>query len=132
MTAGAQPPVKVPATLVDLVPTWMDGWWTENLSTRRRSSVITITPRALSVVRRVTDHPRLNPGSGLRISTQPGPDAALEVRIARQPEPEDRIVERDGGRLYVGPSAVDRVDGRELDAVTDADGRVHFVTRRAA
>lgn len=94
--------------------------------------MLTITPRASTVIQQVTAHPRLAPSSGLRIAPRADPRAALEVAIAYQPQPGDRVVEQDGGRLFLAPSAVDRVDGQELDAVTDGEGRVQFVSRKAA
>lgn len=93
--------------------------------------MLTMTPDASSVIRRVTAHPILAPGSGLRIASRPDPDSALEVAIATGPQPGDRIIEQDGGRLYLERSAAERVSGRALDAVTDALGRVQFVARRA-
>jgi iron-sulfur cluster assembly protein len=94
--------------------------------------MLTITPRASTVIQRVTGHPRLAPSSGLRIAPQAHPGASLEVTIALRPQPGDRVVEQDGGRLFLAPSAVARVDGQELDAVTDGEGRVQFVSRNAA
>ena len=94
--------------------------------------MLTITPDASSVIQRVTAHPRLAPTSGLRIASRPVPDAALEVAIVHRPEPGDRVVEQDGGRLFLAPTAAERVSGRELDAVTGPDGRVQFVARGAA
>jgi Fe-S cluster assembly iron-binding protein IscA len=94
--------------------------------------MLTITPRASTVIRRVTAHPQLAPSSGLRIGSPADPRASLEVTIAHRPQPGDRVVEQEGGRLFVAPAAVERVDGRELDAVTDEEGRVQFVSRNAA
>ncbi|GAA1766726.1 hypothetical protein GCM10009795_011530 [Nocardioides hankookensis] len=100
--------------------------------------MLTITPRAMTVIRRVTTHPKLAPTSGVRIAPRDdvhGParsDATLDVRIVPGPQTNDRIVEQEGGRLYLAPEAFERVEGRELDAVTDRDGRVQFVSRTAA
>ncbi|WP_374458056.1 hypothetical protein [Nocardioides sp.] len=46
-----------------------------------------------------------------------------------QPEPGDRVVERDGARLYLDSEAEPRVEGHLLDAETDDSGRIHFVVR---
>jgi len=93
--------------------------------------MLTITPDALSVIRRVTAHPGLDPSPGIRIAPRKDPAASLEVRIVPRPQPGDRVVERNGGRLYVAPSAARRVADRELDVVTDLAGRVQFVARKA-
>ena len=91
--------------------------------------MFTMTAKAQAVVRRVTGHPRIGRGSGLRIAGQ-GPDQqALGVGTAPGPQPGDEVVEHDGARLFLDRDAVGRVRGRVLDAVTERTGRVHFVTR---
>ena len=95
-------------------------------------SVLTITSEALAVMRRVTAHPTLEPTSGLRIARGDEPSAPLRVRAVPSPHPGDEVVERDGGRLFLGPGAGRRIEGGELDAVTEADGRVQFILRPAA
>lgn len=94
--------------------------------------MITITPRATNVIRRVTAHPKLAPTSGLRIATVVGSATAMDVRIVHRPDSDDRVVEQDGGRLYLAPAAAQRLADRELDAETGQDGRVHFISRPAA
>ena len=48
---------------------------------------------------------------------------------AAAPEPGDEIVEHDGGKVFLDETAVSRVRGRILDAVTERTGRVQFVVR---
>jgi Fe-S cluster assembly iron-binding protein IscA len=91
--------------------------------------VLTITPKALTVMRRVTAHPTLKPTSGLRIGRRAKRSAPLEVRAVEEPRPGDAVLEESGARLYLGPDAARRVEGGELDAITDPAGRVHFVLR---
>ena len=93
--------------------------------------MLTITTNALTIIRRVTGHPKLKETAGVRIARQDAPGAPLGVRVVHGPRPGDSVVERDGARLYLGPEAASRVDGRELDALTEPDGRVHFVLRAA-
>lgn len=90
--------------------------------------MLTLTPQALTVVRQITAHPALSPSSGLRIARRPG-RSALQVRTVEEPHPGDEVVEERGARLYLGPEASSRVADGELDAVTDGEGRVHFVLR---
>lgn len=92
--------------------------------------MLAITPEALAVIQRVTSHPRLEPTSGLRIADAGGPH--LRVRVVNRPDSEDAVLEREGGRLYLGPGAVQRLRGHELDAITEHDGSVHFVLRAAS
>ncbi len=88
--------------------------------------MFTMTPRALTVVRTVTGHPRLTPHSGLRIA---GDTTPLQVRAVDGPRPGDEVVERDGARVFVGGQAARRLRGRLLDIVRERSGRVHFVVR---
>jgi Fe-S cluster assembly iron-binding protein IscA len=94
--------------------------------------MLRITPQAMTVIRRVTAHPTLAPSSGLRIARAQDGAAPLEVRAVHRPRPGDGVVERRGARLYLGPDAVRRLAGRELDAVTNQQGRVQFVLRAVA
>ncbi len=94
--------------------------------------MLTITPQALAVIQRVTAHPALEPTSGLRIARRAEPAAPLLVRAVDCPEPGDRVLEREGARLYLGSDIARRLDGRRLNAVTDDVGRVQFVLEAAA
>ena len=94
--------------------------------------MLRISSRAQSVIRRVTDHPALEPTSGLRIASGTEPDAPLQVRAVHAPMSDDRVLERHGGRIFLGPGVAERVAGGDLDATTEADGRVHFVLRSAS
>jgi|GEM_PF-4553282 len=94
--------------------------------------MLTITPEALTVIQRVTGHPALEPTSGLRIAPPAEPDAPLRVRAVNGPRPGDSVLERQGGRLYLEPEAIPRLEGAELDAVTGDEGRVQFILRAAS
>ena len=93
--------------------------------------MLSITPQALSVMKRVTGHPSLEPTSGLRIACLDEPSDPLQVRAVQGPRPGDRVLERNGARLYLEPGAAGRVEGRSLDAVTDPAGRVQFILKAA-
>lgn len=94
--------------------------------------MITITPRALTVIRRVTTHPSMKSTAGVRIACREDAKAPLQVRAVETPRVGDRVLERAGGRLYLESNAARRVEGRELDAVIEPDGRVQFIMRAAA
>ena len=94
--------------------------------------MLTITDEALAVMRRVTAHSTMEPTSGLRISRHSDSAEPLQVRAVHRPRPGDTVQERDGALLYLGPDAAHRMEGRELDAVTDSDGRVQFILKAAA
>ena len=91
--------------------------------------MITITPRALAVMRRVTAHPRLKPTSGLRIANGDEPDKSRQVETVPGPLPGDRVLEEKGARLILGPGADAQIEGGELDAVIGPEGRVQFILR---
>ena len=94
--------------------------------------MLTITPRALTIIQRVTSHPSMEETAGVRIARRVDPSAPMEVSTVQGPRPGDRVVEHGGGLLYVAPEAARRVADRELDAVTEADGRVQFILKAAA
>jgi iron-sulfur cluster assembly protein len=101
--------------------------------------MVDLTSDALTVIRQVTDHPRLAATSGVRIarrqsqSERPSSeDAPLLVGIVNEPAPGDIVIQCPGARLYLEPVAARRVGDGALDAVTADDGRVHFVLRAAA
>lgn len=90
--------------------------------------MFSMTPRARSVVRRVTGHHALSARSGLRIAGGSSSEP-MQVAASTGPEPRDEVVEREGARVFLGPGAVERLRGRTLDAVTERSGRVHFVLK---
>lgn len=90
-----------------------------------------MTPRARSVVRRVTGHQALSARSGLRIAQGSSADAPMQVAATAAPRERDEVLEHDGARVFLGPGAAKRLRGRTLDAVTEKTGRVHFVLKRA-
>lgn len=94
--------------------------------------MITISPRALRVIREVSAHPVLGEDSGLQIGPAPVPDAPLKVAAVRVPAEDADVVEVDGGRVYLAPGVAERVDGREVDVRTDRHGRHQFVLGAAS
>lgn len=91
--------------------------------------MFSMTPRARSIVRRVTGHHALSAGSGLRIAGRSSSTEPMQVAASTGPEPHDEVVEREGARVFLGPGAAERLRGRTLDAVTERSGRVHFVLK---
>ena len=94
--------------------------------------MLTITAEALAVIQQVTDHPALEPGSGLRIARPRATSSPLQVRAANQPQPGDEVVLRPGARLFLDPEAQRTTAGQRLDVVKDELGRHQFILRDAA
>lgn len=92
--------------------------------------MLTITNKALAVVRAITAHPKLDESSGLRIASQRG-TSRLGVGAVEKPQPGDVVVERSGGRVYIGRNVVRRLHGRVLDVRKDALGRAEFLLKAA-
>jgi Fe-S cluster assembly iron-binding protein IscA len=88
-----------------------------------------MTPRARSVVERVTGHQALSARSGLRIARGSSAGAPMQVEASAAPREHDEVLERDGARVFLGPGAMERLRGRTLDAVTEKTGRVRFVLK---
>lgn len=91
--------------------------------------MLTISSRAMAVIRRVTDHQLLARRSGVRIARGSSRSTKLEVHAVNEPAPGDAVVEREGARLYIDPEAAERVDGAELDARDEGGDKVQFVLR---
>lgn len=91
--------------------------------------MLTITSRALAVIRRVTGHQKLDRASGVRIARAGARSDKLQVSAVDGPDSGDTVVERDGARLYLGPEAAERVEGGELDAHDQGGDRVQFVLK---
>ena len=92
--------------------------------------MLTISSRAMAVIRRVTDHQLLDRRvGGEDRPCERGTGDALQVSAVDEPESGDAVVERDGARLYLGPEAAERVEGAELDARDEGGDRVQFVLR---
>ncbi len=90
--------------------------------------MLTITNQALAVVRTITAHPQLDESSGLRIAQQRD-TGLLGVGAVERPQPGDIVIERSGGRVYVGQNAVRRLRGRTLDVRKDSHGRAEFLLK---
>ncbi len=93
--------------------------------------MVAISSDALTVIQRVTGHPALRSTSGLRIADRALDGTRLRVGVANGPRRGDKVLERQGGRLYLDPAAAERLEGKRIDAVTDDDGKVQFILRPA-
>ena len=95
--------------------------------------MLTLTQQAREIVSRIGRHPSTSDTIGVRISRGGVNTNRMGVALADGPHEGDQVLECNGGRVYVGPLAVDSLIGKTLDATTDDTGRVQFcVTLPAA
>jgi iron-sulfur cluster assembly protein len=89
--------------------------------------MLTITENALDLVRRIPKQPMLPSTAGLRISRSTADHGGLNVKAEEEPRKGDRVVDRDGARVFVGERAVSAVKDKVLDARFDSSGRIEFL-----
>lgn len=86
--------------------------------------MLTLTPQAQDVVRRLTDRSDAPDGAALRIAAEDGGGLALSLTTA--PEPGDQVVQTEGAEVYLDSTASTALADQTLDAVVDGDGQVRF------
>ena len=86
--------------------------------------MLTLTPNATAVIQQITTSPEVPEGAGLRIATE-GDAFALTVTTA--PEPDDRVMQEEGARVFLDAPAAETLDDKTLDAQVDPDGSVQFL-----
>ena len=86
--------------------------------------MLTLTDTAASAVKTISAQIPTE-GGGLRIRDT-GPETGFELALASSPEAGDAVVETDGARVFVDPSASIMLDDRILDAEVAEDGSVRF------
>lgn len=88
--------------------------------------MLMLTDNATSVIRALVDAPQMPDAAGLRIASTQGAAEGLSVSTTTTPEPEDQVVEEQGARVYLEPTAAAILEDKVLDASVDADGEVRF------
>ncbi|MEU4573141.1 Fe-S cluster assembly protein HesB [Nonomuraea sp. ATR24] len=85
--------------------------------------MLTLTTDAVAAIRDLTTQPETPPDTGLRIaaSSTNGSDRSLELSVSGGPHPEDQILEAEGVRVYLEPSAASFLDDKTLDAEMEDD-----------
>jgi iron-sulfur cluster assembly protein len=89
------------------------------------STMVTLTDHAATAIRNLTAQPGAAERPGLRIATDAS-RGSLTLSLAVTPAQGDAVVESDGATLYLDPGAATALDGKALDASTDAEGQVRF------
>ncbi|MGI5282014.1 Fe-S cluster assembly protein HesB [Nonomuraea polychroma] len=80
--------------------------------------MLTLTADAVAAIRDLTSQPETPPNTGLRIasSSVDGPAGSLELSISGGPHPDDQILEAEGVRVYLEPTAASLLQDKTLDA----------------
>jgi Fe-S cluster assembly iron-binding protein IscA len=88
--------------------------------------MLRITDEAATLVRTVTGRADRSPQAGLRIIVDPV-NHSLSMGIAATPAPADAVVRRGAARVFMSPSAADRLDGRTLRAELSEERSLFFL-----
>lgn len=87
--------------------------------------MLTLTENASTLIKNLAEQTAVAENAGLRIST--GEDAAqLSVDLTPAPEPDDKVIESEGARVFLEENAALALDDKVLDAHMDDAGAVRF------
>ncbi|HMG39970.1 MAG TPA: hypothetical protein VK611_01520 [Acidimicrobiales bacterium] len=89
--------------------------------------MLVLTSNAATAIRNLSDHPELPDDAGLRIAGPADSPDGLALAWALAPRQEDNVVEEEGVRVFLDPTADDLLDGMVLDAKVESDGQVQFL-----
>jgi iron-sulfur cluster assembly protein len=89
--------------------------------------MLALSESASTAIRNLVDRSELPGASGLRIAAEEGGSGRLGVSTAGMPEEGDQVVEDQGARVFLEPSAAVMLDDKVLDATVDEQGRIGFV-----
>lgn len=88
--------------------------------------MLTLTENASTIVKTLTAQVPDSQDTGLRISSTNPENTAFSVGVAEAPEPMDLVVESEGARVFLEPTAAVALDDKVLDATLDERGSVSF------
>jgi iron-sulfur cluster assembly protein len=88
--------------------------------------MLTLTENAVSAIRSLTSQPEQPADAGLRIMGQGEEATPFELALAETPADGDQVIEEDGARVFLDPSAALALSGSALDARVDDRGGVAF------
>ena len=94
--------------------------------------MLDLTRAARNVIRMIPEETRHADTAGLRIERPDDAPDGFVVAPADEPARGDRVVEKDGARIFLDPDAAEHLQGAQLDARFDSHGRVHFHSSRSA
>lgn len=92
--------------------------------------MLTLTDNATTIVNSIVTGQTDGTEAGLRIAAAdaegPGGEPRFAVNVVSAPEPADQVIEDEGSRVFLEPSAADALSDKVLDAGVDDAGAVSF------
>jgi Fe-S cluster assembly iron-binding protein IscA len=88
--------------------------------------MLTISETAATLVRTLTQDAKLSEQAGLRIVVDQAKDS-LSMALAGTPASSDAVVDCHGARVFLSPSAADRLDEQTLRAEITEDRSLFFL-----
>jgi iron-sulfur cluster assembly protein len=89
--------------------------------------MLALTDTASNVIKALTERTAAPEGAGLYIAMTPDGTEGLTVSMASMPQQGNEVVESDGARVFLEPTAASMLEEQVLDARVDEDGRVEFM-----
>ncbi len=85
---------------------------------------VSLTPKAVQMVKATREQEKLDPASGLRVAVRGGGCSGFEYSLDFELEarPTDFVVEYDGLTVYVDPISARYLEGTEIDYVMGMGG----------
>jgi len=88
--------------------------------------MLTLTDRASTIIRSISEQPDVPDTAGLRIATAGDGTQSLSATAVAAPVPGDQVVEQEGARVFLDAEAAARLDDQVLDAQVASDDQVQF------
>ncbi len=88
--------------------------------------MLTLTETATTVVKSIVSRAPDKADGGLRIINNSEDGTQLGVEVVAAPVPGDQVVDTDGARVFLEPSAATVLDNKVLDAQVADTGAVTF------
>ena len=86
--------------------------------------MLAVSPQASEAIRAIVASAETPEGAVLRIASEP--DAGLQIALVESPEPEDVVVEEEGGALAIEATTAKLLDDKRLDASFEGEAGVTF------
>jgi iron-sulfur cluster assembly protein len=84
--------------------------------------VLLLTDNAVAAIRELTAQPQFPDDMGLRIAPEREEPATLALSVTDAPHEGDQVIETEGARLFLEPSAAVMLEHMSLDADVNEEG----------